>query len=68
MTEQQQDDMQRIAAYLFGWEAFTYEQVMAIAELVVTQPNYDRTQPINGNRIAGIEFDIPAPAEITGDF
>lgn len=66
--EQRDIDTKRIANWL-EWSApvelsMTSTQAQSIAYLVTTQGKYDRTQPITDNRIAGIAFDIPAPATL----
>lgn len=56
-------DRQKIAHWL-DWEVLgitSSEQANAIATLIVNQGAYDRTKPIENNRIGGIEFTIPAP-------
>lgn len=39
-------------------------QADAIAMILVTRADYDRTRPIEDNRLGGIEFTIPAPSSL----
>lgn len=36
----------------------------AIAQIITMQGNFNRNEPITDNRIAGIEFTIPVPADL----
>ena len=66
VTPDQERDINAIAAWLIAnvTTVQSQQQALAWAVMVIQQPGYDRAQPIPNNRIAGCDFDMPAPAAL----
>ena len=61
--ETRDSDAKHIATWLLNnvLAVLSRKQAEGIADFVVNLRGYDRTKPIEDNRIAGVEFTIPAP-------
>jgi hypothetical protein len=61
--QQQKEDETKIANWLNCYVSMIYSetQAKALAEIIVRSRHYDRTKPIEDNRIAGEVFAVPAP-------
>lgn len=66
VTKEQHADIQAIATWLLANvpTVTSEQQATTWASIVVLGQDYDRTQPITDNRVAGFVFDMPAPAEL----
>ena len=67
LYQQRDEDIKRITDWLDNNATRIYSEghCKAIAEIIVCNPDYDRTKPIENN-LGGYLFTIPAPATLKG--